>query len=133
MTEQATSVSTVKQLLQARNGLIIHQALCAAAKLGVADLLERGVRTTAELARELKVNEDAMYRLLRALASQGVFEETAPRTFRKSDLSCYLRTDEPGSIRPAFLYFGTDFYYRSFGEILYSIQTGEPARAKLFG
>jgi len=133
MTEQATSVSTVKQLLQARNGLIIHQALCAAAKLGVADLLERGVRTTAELAGELKVNEDALYRLLRALASQGVFEETSSRTFRNSGLSCSLRTDEPGSIRPAFLFWGTDFYYRSFGEILHSVQTGEPAGAKLFG
>jgi hypothetical protein len=33
---------TLKHLLEARNGLIIHQALCAAAKLGVADLLERG-------------------------------------------------------------------------------------------
>jgi hypothetical protein len=95
--------------------------------------LEKGVRTTADLARELNVNEDALYRLLRALASQGVFEETAPHTFGNSGLSCYLRTDEPGSIRPAFLYFGTDFYYRSFGEILYSIQTGEPARNKLFG
>jgi methyltransferase family protein len=95
MTTQAASTSTLQQLLEARNGLIIHQALCAAAKLGVADLLERGVCTTAELAGELKVNEDALYRLLRALASQGVFEETAPRTFRNLGLSCSLRSDEP--------------------------------------
>jgi hypothetical protein len=133
MTTQAASTSTLQQLLEARNGLIIHQALCAAAKLGVADLLERGVCTTAELAGELKVNEDALYRLLRALASQGVFEETAPRTFRNLGLSCSLRTDEPGSIRPAFLFWGTDFYYRSFGEILYSVQTGKPTGGKLFG
>src|SRR5260370_11223432 len=133
MTAQPASSTALAQLLQTRNGLIIHQALYAAAKLGVADWLEKGVRTTADLARELKVNEDALYRLLRALASQGVFEETAPRTFRNSGLSCSLRTDEPGSIRPAFLFWGTDLYYRSFGEILHSIETGEPARAKLFG
>jgi hypothetical protein len=133
MTTQAASTGTLKQLLEARNGLIIHQALCTAAKLGVADLLERGVCTTAELAGELKVNEDALYRLLRALASQGVFEEIASRTFRNSGLSCALRTDEPGSIRSAFLFWGTDFYYRSFGEILYSVQTGEPSGGKLFG
>jgi O-methyltransferase domain len=71
--------------------------------------------------------------LLRALASQGIFEEMHPRTFKNSGLSCYLRTDEPGSIRPALLYWGTDFYYQSFGEILHSVETGEAARAKLFG
>src|SRR5260370_41079631 len=104
MTTQAASTGTLKQLLEARNGLIIHQALCTAAKLGVADSLERGVCTTAELAGELKVNEDALYRLLRALASQGVFAEIAPRTFRNSGLSCSLRTDQAGSIPAAFLF-----------------------------
>jgi hypothetical protein len=125
--------TALMQLLQARSGLIVHQALYAAAKLGVADFLERGVGTSAKLASELKVNEEALYRLLRALASQGFFEETSHRTFKNSGLSRYLRTDEPGSMRPALLYWGTDFYYQSFGEILHSIETGEPARAKLFG
>jgi hypothetical protein len=133
MTAQPVSNTVLAPLLQVRNGLIIHQALCVAAKLGVADLLERGAVTTARLAHELNVNEDGLYRLLRALASQGVFEETAPGTFRNSGLSCSLLTGVPGSVRPALLYWGTDFYYRSFGEILHSIQTGEPARAKLFG
>lgn len=133
MTAQPAPNTAFTQLLQIRKGLIVHQALYAAAKLGVADWLEKGVVTTADLARELKVNEDALYRLLRALSSQGIFEETAPRTFRNAGLSSSLRTGEPGSIRAALLYFGTDFYYRSMGEILYSIETGEPARAKLFG
>src|SRR5438046_10119473 len=71
--------------------------------------------------------------MLRALASQGIFEETTPRTFGNSRLSRSLRTGEPGSVRALFLFFGTELYYRSLGEILYSIQTGEPARAKLLG
>ena len=133
MTARDSSAFATQQLLQVRNGLIIHQGICAAAKLGVADLLEQGLCTTAELARELKVSEDALYRTLRALASQGVFEETSPRTFRNSGLSCLLRTGVPGSIRPAFIFWGTEMYYRSFGELLHSIQTGEPAIAKLFG
>jgi SAM-dependent methyltransferase len=132
MTAPAKSTA-LTQLLQTRAGLIVHQALYAAAKLGVADLLERGVDTTAKLVGELKVNEDALYRLLRALASQGIFEETGPRTFKNSGLSRSLRTDEPGSIRPFLIYLGSDFYYQSFGEILHSIETGEPARAQLFG
>jgi hypothetical protein len=120
-------------LLHCRTDLIFHQAAYAAAKLGIADLLERGLHTTAELARELHVHEEALYRTLRALASRDVFAETAPRTFANSLRSQCLRTGTPGSIRPLFIYWGTDFYYRSLGGILYSIETGEPARAKLLG
>jgi O-methyltransferase domain/Dimerisation domain len=133
MTAHTASGITPAPLLQARYNLIIHQALYAAAKLGVADLLERGSRTTAELATELKVNEEALYRTLRALAGLEVFEEAGPRTFRNSPLSCFLRTAYPGSVRSFLIYWGTEFYYRSLGEILYSIQTGKPARAKLVG
>jgi hypothetical protein len=62
-----------------------------------------------------------------------VFEESAPRTFQNTQLSRGLLTDAPGSLRSFFIFWGTEFYYRSLGEILYSIQTGQPARAKLFG
>jgi hypothetical protein len=60
------------------NGLVIHQALYAAAKLGVADLLKNGVQTSSDLARKLNVNGSALCRVLRLLASQSVFEEAAP-------------------------------------------------------
>jgi O-methyltransferase domain/Dimerisation domain len=133
MAGQPALSAAVTLLLQSRDALIMHQALYAATKLGVADLLETDGRTTVELARQLKVTEDALYRLLRALASQGVFEEIAPRTFKNSALSRFLRSDEPGSMRPLLLFWGNEFYYRSFGEILYSLETGLPARAKLSG
>jgi hypothetical protein len=57
MTSQPAKSTALMQLLQVRSGLIVHQALHAAAKLGVADLLERGVDTSAKLASALKVNE----------------------------------------------------------------------------
>jgi O-methyltransferase/methyltransferase family protein len=121
----------LKKLLDFRNGLIIHQAICAVVKLGVPDLLGRGPCSAAQLAAELNVNEDALYRTMRALAGQGVFEETRSREFANSEVSALLRHDVLGSIRPAFLYFGTDFYYQPFGELLHCIQSGERA-AKLF-
>ena len=120
-------------LLRARDGFVLHQALAAVAKLGVADLLETGPRSTDELARELKVNEDALYRVLRMLASQQVFEEIAQRTFKNTELSRFLRSDVPGSLRPLFIFWGSEFYYPCFGELLYSIETGKPSREKLAG
>jgi hypothetical protein len=133
MTQQADSNPLPAILLRARDGLILHQTLYVAARLGVADLLEEGWRSAAELARELKVNEDALYRTLRLLASQGIFEENNARSFRNTQISSFLRTGVPGSVRSLFIYWGSDFYYPCLGEILHSIRTGEPSRTMLSG
>jgi SAM-dependent methyltransferase len=133
MTPQVATATTPSQLLRVRDGLIVHQALYAAAKLGVADLLQDGPRTAADLAGQLEVNESALHRVLRALASQGIFEESSPRTFANNPLSSYLRTGVPGSVRSVVIFWGTENYYRPFGEILYSIRTGKSARTEVFG
>jgi hypothetical protein len=127
------SAAAASQLLHVHDGLVVHQALYAAAKLAVADLLRDGARTATELARELQVNESALYRVLRALASQGIFEETSSGTFANNTLSDQLRTGVLGSVRSALIFWGTETYYRPFGEILYSIRTGQSARSKIFG
>jgi hypothetical protein len=133
MTPQDASASAPVHLLRMLDGLIIHQALCAAAKLGVADLLAGGPRSIAELAGQLDVNESALHRILRGLASQGVFEETGSLVFANSDLSDFLRTGVPGSIRSVLILRGSEFFYAPFGEILYSVQTGKSARARMHG
>jgi hypothetical protein len=107
--------------------------LYAAAKLGVADLLADGPQTTAQLAGQLEVKESPLYRTLRLLASQGVFEETAPRTFAQTALSRFLCTGVPGSVRSTFIFRGSEFFFAPYGEILHSIETGQPAREKIFG
>ena len=50
----------LKKLPDIRNGLIIHQAICAVVKLDVPDLLGNAPRSAAELAAELNVNEEAL-------------------------------------------------------------------------
>jgi hypothetical protein len=133
MTAEANSPTGPFQLLRVRDGLILHQALYAAAKLGVADLLNDRPRKTRDLATQLGVHESALYRVLRALASRGLFEETAPRTFANNPTSSYLRSGVPGSTRSIVIFWGTENYFHPFGEILYSVQTGEPARSKVLG
>jgi len=113
--------------------LALHQSLFAVAELGVADLLVSGPQSTADLANKLRVDESSLYRILRLLASQGVFTETSASTFANTDLSNYLRSNVPGSLRSMGRFRGTDFVYLSFGEILHSIRTGEPGRAKVLG
>lgn len=133
MSPQTLSTATPTQLLGMAQGLVIHQALYAAAKLGIADLLKDGPQTCAGLAGSLQVNESALYRILRLLASQSVFEEKTPRTFANTELSHFLRTGVPGSVRAILVFRGSEFFFNPFSEILYSIETGLAARAKLYG
>jgi SAM-dependent methyltransferase len=115
------------------DGLVVHQALFAAAKLGIADLLNEGARSTADVAARLHVNDDALYRTLRFLAGQGVFYETAPRKFVNSPLSEWLRSDVAGSVRSIVIYRGSPNHFAPFADLLYSIETGAPAREKTNG
>ena len=133
MPRQTSSTETPMRLLSMSHGLIIQQVLYCAAKLGVADLLKDGPQTCSELARDLKVNEPALYRILRLLASQSVFEETSPRTFTNTELSQFLRSGVPGSVRSILIFRGSELFFGPFAEILYSVRTGEPARTKVFG
>ena len=68
-------VPPVQILFQAGTGYIVSSAFYVAVKLEIADLLEKGPRTAADLAKAAGVNEDALYRVLRALSAVGIFEE----------------------------------------------------------
>ena len=124
MKSQMPSVPIPVELSRIMDDLIVHQALYVAAKLGVADLLSAGPHNVAKLADQLEVNESALYRILRALARQRVFEETDPKVFANTGLSQFLCTDVPGSIRSILIFRGSEFFFAPFAEILYSIETG---------
>ena len=134
MTQQTVAADPSRAvLLRARDGLILHQALYAVAKLGIADHLNGEWRSAVDVAEELRVNGGALYRTLRLLASQGIFEEDQARRFRNNPVSNFLRIDVPGSVRPLLLFWGSDFHYPCFGKILHSIETGESTRTLLSG
>jgi hypothetical protein len=130
---QNSSIETPMHLLSMSHGLIIQQSLYSAAMLGIADLLKDGPQTTTELARHLEVNESALYRVLRLLASQNVFAEASPRAFANSELSHFLRSGVPDSIRSILMFRGSELFYRPFEEIQYSVRTGKSARTKVLG
>jgi O-methyltransferase len=76
-------------------GALGTKAFGISADLGIADLLADGPRPVAELAKEAGVDADPLHRILRALASDGVFEENEPGVFRNTDASELLRRDQP--------------------------------------
>ena len=112
MGTQTAPAATAVHVLRMTEGLIVHQSLCAAAELGIADLLKDGARATADLAAVLQVNEDALYRTLRFLAGQGVFYETGARIFANNDELPMLITADSGVPYPNSGY-GRWFDYRA--------------------
>jgi hypothetical protein len=113
-------------------GYVGSSALHAALELGLPDRLAAGPKPVSELARETGTNEDALYRVLRALASFGMFEEQAPRTFA-ANLPAQLLRAQPGTARDI-LYFLTDpHHFRIHADLLHTLRTGQPAAEKVLG
>lgn len=112
-------------------GPMLH-AVAIVARLGIPDLLATGPRTAAALAKVTKSNEDALYRLLRALASTGVLSEQPRRRFSLTALSHLLRTDVPGSMRPVAVLAG-ERHRRAWYDLEHCVRTGRPAFEHLYG
>jgi hypothetical protein len=109
-------------------GALGTRALALAAELGVADALAGGPRPVDDVAREVGANPDTLYRLLRALASEGVFaEEEGRRVFRNTAASELLRRD--GWDDFAHLFGGV--WYRAVGDL--DAATGKPSFPPAFG
>jgi hypothetical protein len=113
-------------LLQMITGFWISQAIYVAAKLGVADLLTDGPKSTDELAKSAGVSPRELFRLLRFLASVGVFAEVEDGYFETTPLSAGLQTGVPGSLRSLAIMYGEETY-RAWGDLLHSVKTSETA------
>jgi len=126
-------MSTPSQdLLRMGFGFAAAQALYVAAELGIADLLPDGARSIDYLAQSTRTDAEALYRVLRFLASEGVFREESPRHFGQTDLSSALRADAPGSPRDFILMLGQE-PYTAWGQLLHSVRTGRTAFEHVFG
>jgi ubiquinone/menaquinone biosynthesis C-methylase UbiE len=108
-------------------GFRVSQALYTAAALGIADLLSAGPKSADELAALSGAHPSALARVLRLLASEGVFAETANGRFALTPLAEVLRHDAPASLRPLVLFNGGETLWRSWGHLLHAVRTGEPA------
>jgi hypothetical protein len=119
-------------LFQVLTGYIASGALQIAVKLGIPDRLANGPQPVADLAAASGTQEEALYRVLRALATVGVFDEVLPRTFALTPLSELLRSDRPG-LRDMALWITSPFHFRVWSNSLHAVQTGRPAVEKTTG
>src|SRR5690349_14025056 len=120
------------RMLQTLLGFWTSQAVYAAATLGLADHLHDRPCTAEELAGLTGTHAPSLARLLKALASAGIFRETKGR-FTLTPLGETLRTDAPGSLRAMIMAVLGGEHYRAWGGLLHSIKTGQTAFDHLHG
>lgn len=129
---RAQQASNTMVLMNLTAGKWVSQAIAVAAELGIADLLKDGAKSAATIARAVNASEDGVYRLLRALASVGLFAETGERRFRLTPLGKLLRTDSPEALGGYARFVGHESTWRPWGELRHGVRTGEPAFDQVF-
>ncbi len=105
----------------------------AAAKMGIADLIGQGSRSSDDLAATVGVDSSALYRVLRALSGAGIFTELPEKQFALTPLGATLRTGVPGSMHAFVLLFGGDLYASAWLDLPSSVQSGKTAVEHLHG
>jgi len=132
MSESAERPAMPPQMLlyQMAIGHYLSRALHVIAKLGVADLLSDGARGVEELAKATETHPPSLRRVMRLLASVGVFEEKENGGFALTALGECLRADVPGSSRAMVLLFAGIGIQDSWKDLEWCVRTGEPAYRK---
>jgi hypothetical protein len=110
------------QILGFRN----TQLIAAAAKLNLATHLKSGPKSAHHLSVILRCNEGALYRLLRALSSIGIFQENDDKSFANTSASELMIDEKPGSLRSIAILYGEAWLWRAYGELLFSVNSGLP-------
>jgi O-methyltransferase domain len=117
------------QLMQLTTACWTSRCLHVVAELGVADALGDQPQSTEALAKVSGTHPQALYRVLRLLASVGVFE-WKDGTWHQTDASRFLRSDHPGSLRDYVRMLGLPVFWSAFEDLEHSLRTGECAFAK---
>ncbi|HJS95823.1 MAG TPA: methyltransferase [Solirubrobacteraceae bacterium] len=113
-------------------GYQVSQAIYAAARLNLADLIAAGVVSSDELAERAGAVPDRVHRLLRSLAGHGLFTQTGPRSWELTPAGQTLRSDAPGSLH-AMAVMWNEEHYDAFRGLLDAVRSPSPAFDQRFG
>ena len=114
-------------------GRWVSHLIYVAAKLELAEYLKEGPRTVGELATAANVHVQALFRLLRALASVGVFAEIKGKRFKLTPLAATLLKTAPGSMHALALMVGAKYQEDSWAQLHHGLETGETPFLEVHG
>lgn len=123
----------MEQMFQLLIGKHVTYGISAVARLGVADYMSQTPKNIDELAAGVGAQSAFLYRLMRMLASLGVFVETPGKCFSLTPVGECLKTDAPVSIRYLAMAWGDSWSTRAFERFTDTVRTGIDATTLAFG
>ena len=120
------------ELVRLFRGFWLSRAIYVATELGIADLLADGPRTVADLAATTKTHAPSLFRVLRLLASEGVFAEAEDGRFELTPKAAALRQGA-GPARLQVLFLGRPASWEAAGNLSHTVRTGETAFERVHG
>ncbi len=111
-------------------GMWISWPIHLAAKLGISDHLVDGPKSIEELSNTTETHPRSLYRILRALASVGIYSERADKKFELTPMAECLKT---GQLRTLAIMYHQDWHNRAWANVMHSVKTGDAAFNKQFG
>lgn len=128
------SKSPREQLMEMIQGYWVSQICGTAARLRLADQLEHGPRTIAELASLTSADPDGLGRLLRAGATVGLFTELEDDMFELTPLGGELRIGiATGSLGDFAIALTAPGRWLPFGRLLDAVVSGQPQARPALG
>jgi hypothetical protein len=129
MREELESARHMRRLLY---GQLLSRALCAAAALGLPDLLAGGPVSSEVLAQRTGTNEKALDQLLRSLCAFEIFRREPSGEYSVTPLGATLQSDAPGSALPTALLVGAEIG-EAWNGLLGTVRTGVPSFEQVHG
>lgn len=121
-----------EKLLSLISGEWITRSIYTAVEFDIASYLTEGPKNVRELAKLTQTNEENLYRLLRLLASQGIFQEGENRVFTNTKASEFLAKDHQLSLRSLVLFYKEEMS-PSWNKLSDCIKQGKPAFDLIMG
>ncbi|MCD4684232.1 MAG: hypothetical protein K8R86_13185, partial [Bacteroidales bacterium] len=113
-------------------GFLISKAIGVACELNLGDILNSGPKNIKEIAAACNAHEQSLYRLMRALASEGIFKEHKKRVFSNTSMSKAL-SEGKGSMKYMIEHLMNETSWEIFGQLNYSVKTGKNAARRKLG
>ncbi|KOV58516.1 methyltransferase [Streptomyces sp. MMG1121] len=126
-------MDTADELLELSLGYLYSAALHTAARFRIADRLAEGPRSAGELAEDAGLSGPHLHRILRFLATRGVFREDGEGRFHLTPIADLLRTDSEQSLRDYVLVRGEPVFWQSAAQLHEAVRTGTTAFENVYG
>lgn len=121
------------QLIMMASAYWNSRVVYAAAKLGLADLLEGGAKSAAELSESMGLHAPSLHRFMRTLAGLSILTELDSQRFALTELGKALVSSAPGAARSSLITIGSKWFTSGFDHILHSLETGRTGFEKEWG